>query len=241
MKARLGELQARLDSHEKRRSSSNSTTGSADMGNFAGAGHLLGRHGASAAMAQTPIPSIELDAQLPLLHNNLDGSAPASFPHQAPAAVHLMNTSPRSSQASTPRDIGLLSPPSPAGRPCKINSDLVMDCMFLLFIWNVLRLTMIDQIPACPLATPIPTVYPVRFSLIFTRSSGIINELTWRNSPGQLDPASRSRQRQRHQLVRADERSADGHGLRAAWRRVEACQPCAHHALRLSSPSIALR
>lgn len=124
MKARLGELQARLDSHEQRRSQSGSEH---DNLNGCVTPNGLGLSDRSTTPNSTG-GKLDPSAHLPLMHSNIydhhgveDGDS-SLFPQ----AARLLN-SPPASQGS-PQANGLPSPVR-SDRSTKISQDFMMDCL----------------------------------------------------------------------------------------------------------------
>lgn len=173
MKARLGELQARLDSHEKRSQSATSTHTSSpasmtalDTGDSAIPPLPCGLPRAFTAtsaplppshiMEESPSPMALANdkplGQLPLMPPSIydqpvDDSDPALFP-QAP--THMMHSPPQS-QSSPPQAHGLLSPPQPGSEQGggKMSQDFMLDCLqFQTQLLN--RLNGVSQDPAYP-------------------------------------------------------------------------------------------
>lgn len=170
MKARLGELQARLDSHERRRvqqatpdnsdSSSSSNAGcghsydtsTASAANNGGsvADHSPITNGYGGEPSPSPIPGDKLPAPMPMLQPNMyeqpmDETDPSLY-HQA---ANFLN-SPPNSHPSPPPAHGLLSPPGRPGaeRSVKVSEEFVLDCLrFQTQLLN--RLNNLQQDPSC--------------------------------------------------------------------------------------------
>ncbi|KND92229.1 hypothetical protein TOPH_03024 [Tolypocladium ophioglossoides CBS 100239] len=147
MKARLGELQARLDSHERRgvqqathdnsdsSSSSNgcglpynTNTTSATHNGGSVAGHSPITNGYGRETSPSPIPGDKPPAPMPMLQPNMYDH-PAD-PSLYPQAAHFLSTPPNSHPSPPPAN-GLLSPPGPPGveRSVKVSEDFVLDCL----------------------------------------------------------------------------------------------------------------
>lgn len=131
MKARLGELQARLDSHEKRRPGSH---GSDDSSSESAAQNAYAQHLFTTRLVQDDASTSNSGfmsargAELPLLDTNvydysLGGRGTSALPQQTP---HLWDATPRSH--SLPPDNGLLSPPSQSDKSSIMTPDLMMNC-----------------------------------------------------------------------------------------------------------------
>lgn len=162
MKARLGELQARLDSHERRRlqqaTPDNSDTATsngivppytstpANMHHAPGSS-CAGDDSSPSPMANASTPTAQMSMMQPGIydHQPTDGSENAMF--QQPS--RLLNSPPQSHPS--PGEHGLLSPPGQPGseRGAKVPQDFVLDCLrFQTQLLN--RLNNLQQDPNYP-------------------------------------------------------------------------------------------
>lgn len=170
MKARLGELQARLDSHEKRGSNSSAGTNASTPGSMTDSDSIAPPNcplpttftttsaplpPSNRAMEESPSPMAlagdKPAGQLPLMQPNIydqpvDDSDPSLFPH----AAHMMHSPPHSLPSPQMQPNGLLSPPGQSGSEnggSKMSQDFMMDCLrFQTGLLN--RLNDLQQDPA---------------------------------------------------------------------------------------------
>lgn len=173
MKARLGELQARLDSHERQRihtatHASNEmphgvtgvpvpfnpntvvVNGASNVNTLTGLGPIMST-GHVVEASQSPLGNDQQPSQLPMLQTNMydlpaDEPEPSLFSHNA----KFLN-SPPNSHPSPQAQNGLLSPPgrSDSEQSTKVSQDFVLDCLrFQTQLLN--RLNTLQQDAGCP-------------------------------------------------------------------------------------------
>ncbi|KAG6040929.1 hypothetical protein E4U41_006580 [Claviceps citrina] len=130
MKARLGELQARLDNHERQRMEQ-AALGTGDMpsSDAVGSGHLISNSATKSRlergveMGSSPLSHLRRRCAM-LQDDGVVGSEPAFFPHN----VHCLD-SPPNSHSSRQAPNGLLSPPDRRDfeQSSKVPQDFVLD------------------------------------------------------------------------------------------------------------------
>lgn len=197
MKARLGELQARLDSHERSKTqqttpdNSDSSTSSEFIRGFTAINQMPGIESSPSPMPQDKTPISQMPLMQPAMYERPGDGADPMFPHMPRDAL---NSPPQTH--SSPEANGLLSPPGHplSDRISKVPQDFVLDCLrFQTHLLNRLN-SLQQETNFTPSYAPNNGVPPQGELQYRASSTPLLREATWTNLDLALDSMTQAEQ-----------------------------------------------